>query len=274
MSNFQRLSVREGKSPVPTLVEGVPIQLKTPLRSWLEVRFGFSAFYASIDETALLHEVAVASGLTVLGKGSHLLTSFFAACESDDDAYLDALDALLAFSKNNGANQLERLLALGNSAWRVRADARGLERRVDHTATAEFLAAAAPADSASEELKAAWNAIYGTSPDPSDGWDHAIKAVEDALIPLVVPNKAKATLADVAGQLKASPSKWHLDLNPGADPDHAVATLEGMLRLMWPNPDRHGGAERQAPELAQSAAVLHLAVALVQWARDSRLGPR
>jgi hypothetical protein len=42
----------------------------------------------------------------------------------------------------------------------------------------------------------------------------------------------------------------------------------GMLRLMWPNPDRHGGAERRVPELGETAGVVHLAVAIVQWARD------
>jgi len=41
-----------------------------------------------------------------------------------------------------------------------------------------------------------------------------------------------------------------------------------MLRLMWPNPDRHGGESSRQPSLVEAQAVVHPAVTIVQWARS------
>jgi hypothetical protein len=47
-----------------------------------------------------------------------------------------------------------------------------------------------------------------------------------------------------------------------------VAPLIAMLALIWPNPDRHGSQEeRRVPSQEEAEAVLHLAIALVQWCR-------
>jgi hypothetical protein len=44
-----------------------------------------------------------------------------------------------------------------------------------------------------------------------------------------------------------------------------------MLRLLWPNPDRHGGTNSRQPSLDEAQAVVHLAVTIVQWARADLL---
>ena len=87
---------------------------------------------------------------------------------------------------------------LGGSVWRVGPNYDRLVRRVDPTATASLVEASSPDSVASAELKEAWTAAYARNPDPSDAWDHSIKAVEAILIP-IVPTKTKATLADVIG---------------------------------------------------------------------------
>jgi len=96
--------------------------------------------------------------------------------------------------------ELEVLLALGGSTWR--ATEKGLERRVDPTAVETFSMVTAFQDPASEHLGLAWSHAYGRNPDPSDAWDHAIKAVEVALRPMVCPNNTKATLSHVIGELR------------------------------------------------------------------------
>ena len=63
---------------------------------------------------------------------------------------------------------------------------------MDPAATAAFEMAASPEDTASDELAVAWTKAYGLDPDLSDAWDHAIKAVEAVLIPIVVPTQAGA----------------------------------------------------------------------------------
>jgi hypothetical protein len=128
-----------------------------------------------------------------------------------------------------------------------------------------MLSAAAPADVASAELSEAWGKAYGLRPDASDAWDHSIKAVEALLVPLVVPNKAKPNLGDALGQMKANPAFFTFG---------PVASAEGVekaLRLLWPNPDRHAGAERRSPTIEEARGIVHLAVAVVQWLRDGLL---
>jgi hypothetical protein len=51
----------------------------------------------------------------------------------------------------------------------------------------------------------------------------------------------------------------------------SVEALVQMLRLMWPNPDRHGTGERRAPSLDEAQNVVQLAVALVGWIRSKAL---
>jgi hypothetical protein len=48
-----------------------------------------------------------------------------------------------------------------------------------------------------------------------------------------------------------------------------------MIRLIWPNPDRHGNPNvRREPTLQEARAVVNLAVTLVQWGRDSLMVKR
>ena len=63
---------------------------------------------------------------------------------------------------------------------------------MDPTVTAAFESATGTGDVASAELTEAWIRAYGRDPDPSDAWDHAIKAVEAILIPIVVSEAGQA----------------------------------------------------------------------------------
>ncbi|MCW2513600.1 MAG: hypothetical protein JWR11_2642 [Mycobacterium sp.] len=92
---------------------------------------------------------------------------------------------------------------------------------------------AAVEDEASTELKEARSNAFGRNGDPSDAWDHSIKALEDLLIPIVVPNQAKPNLGHVVGQLRNQGQLWKLVL-PVKDRDHDVFPLVGKLDLVWP----------------------------------------
>lgn len=89
----------------------------------------------------------------------------------------------------------------------------------------------------------------------------------------MTPTKAKATLGDVVGILNSQGPLWRLALQ-GRDGSGNVAPLVSMLRIMWPNPDRHGGVGSRQPSLVEAQAVVHLAVAIVQWAHSGALTKR
>lgn len=131
-----------------------------------------------------------------------------------------------------------------------------------------------PTDEASIELQAAWSATYGRSPDPSDSWDHSIKAVEAVLVPLVVSSQHKAQLGHVVGHLSSQGHLWRLKLRGDESDPHSVDPLVKLLKLMWPNPDRHAGGQGRTPTLEEAESVLHVAITLVQLARKEMIERR
>jgi Substrate binding domain of ABC-type glycine betaine transport system len=107
--------------------------------------------------------------------------------------------------------------------------------------------------------------------------DHSIKAVEAVLIPLVVPGQDGAHIGHVIGQLDRQGQHWHTILKfnqptpPVNPPFNSVQALVGMLRLLYPNLDRHAGPDHRTPTLEEARAVVQLAVAIVQWGRDGQI---
>jgi hypothetical protein len=188
----------------------------------------------------------------------------------DPELFLDAIDYLISV-QGTGSSALIGILESGGSAWAVSADGKELERRVPASAKAAADRATSGPASYSRELKEAWSRIFGRNPDPSDAWDHAIKALEELLIPIVVPGKPKSNLGTVAGELTNSSHKWHFTLDSNGS-RNAAETLSDMLRFIWPNPDRHGGgADRRTPSQEEAQSAVHLSIAIVEMCRDGRL---
>ncbi|MET7826293.1 hypothetical protein ABZT23_16580 [Streptomyces sp. NPDC005386] len=199
-----------------------------------------------------------------------MMNDLVSQCMGDDDLFLDLIDYLLSTRQGNSQYQaLEHSLSIGGSAWMAVKD-RGLQRRVDETAQQSYDSAASPSDQASEELRQAWDRAFSRNPDASDAWDHAIKAVEAVLIPIVVPKQDKAQLGHVVGSLRSQGDRWKFVL-PGAQMDHSVQPLISMLDALWPNPDRHANGTHREPTLEEAQGAVHLAVSIVQWARGNAL---
>jgi hypothetical protein len=201
---------------------------------------------------------------------SQLSQDLISACYQNEDLFLDVVDATLNYSAGSNHATLRRLLETGGSIWTVSTDGKSLVERVDATSTAAMTAATTPADAASAEIAEAWSKIYGRQPDPSDAWDHAIKAVETLLAPIVIPSNPTATLGTILSALEAKPEKWTFVLQPSGT-SGGVETLAKLARTIWPNPDRHGGNASRKPSLAEATAAVQTALLIVQWCRDGAL---
>jgi len=276
VSNYQPLSVRRGIAQPRGPYEGVPEHLTAPLIYWLEGVLGYRTPGGGVDQGRIMI-LAMAANVPLQSASwddSGQLEELRMACRRNDDTFLDVIDAVLAYVPRAPTDELRTILQIGGSAWTVAEDGGSLQRRVDPATSEDFARATSADDRASLELRTAFGHVYGREPNASDAWDHAIKAVEEALIPIVVPNKAKANLGDVAGQLKAQPERWALRLDSSSPHLSSVETLEALLRLVWPNPDRHGGnGPTREPSLTEAAGVVQLAVMVVQWARSGVLSP-
>lgn len=266
---WKPLSVRRGKREPSPLHEGVPSHLRQPLRHWLEGVFGMRNRRYGVSVPFVMNvAAAIEVPMKVRVHDFDHVYDLFAGCQ-DQDRFLDMLDAVLHLGGGAaGVEDVEQILRTGNSAWTINPEGTGLVRRLDASTERAIFDAMAPADVASQELAEAWDRVYGRQPDTSDAWDHAIKAVEALAIPIVCPRQAKPTLGHVLGALDGQGDRWRLALPDEAGDPRAVQVLVEMLRLIWPNPDRHGSeAGGRVPDTAEAQAVFHLATTLVHWLR-------
>lgn len=164
---------------------------------------------------------------------------------------------------------LKTYLLQSGSAYTVEAADKGrcyLVKRVPE-GVQDAATAAFGQPSAGKRLAKAWEAAFGVNPDPTKAYSLAVKAVEDAAIPVVCPNDRSATLGKVIGEVRAGTWKLpHLREDPNVT-THDV--LIGMMRTLWVGQhDRHGGpSEVGVPAVTQDEAesAVILAVTLVGW---------
>ena len=176
---------------------------------------------------ATMNEIVVKPGAT----DHDVLQTVLNRCVQDQEVCLDVVDTLLQFrgdssSGAQGGEELSLVLTIGRSVWDTAPDGKSLVRRTDVTASDQARAAMTPNDVASAELSHAWDKVFGRHQDASDAWDHAIKATEAVLIPIVCPKKDKANLGSVAGYLTSAPHVWKFALGDG---DAAYRKSPGLL---------------------------------------------
>jgi hypothetical protein len=274
---WQRLSTRGGNTEPDGPFEGVPEHLAAPLVEWIQDQFRV-AF--GMENTTLLRQLAVLLRVPKRPGGSDgdLLQQMLNMGLQDPEFCLDMVDALLKFGRLHSSviSQLETTLAIGGSVWTTSTDKRSLTRVVDAAAHDQAQVALSANDRASNELAEAWSNAFGRNPNPSDAWDHAIKAVEEALKPIVTPTNPGATLGNILGDLRSRSAQFTSILQDNGlrstvDP---IGAIESILHLIWPNPDRHGGADKRTPSLSEAQAVVHLAITVVQWARGGVIALR
>jgi hypothetical protein len=265
---------REERPALDGPYEGVPDYLRRPLTRWLENVYTIrpDTLAPEMDEAGL-ERLAALLRIDLRGTdGFGMLIGILAWTDNSDERLLDVIHYTLQIPTRMPKmwNELEVLLAYGGSMWA--ATGKGLQRRVDTTATEIFNAATAASDSASDHLAQAWAGAYRRNPHPASAWHHSIKALEASLREVVCPNNPAATLAQIIDELRTG--EWKLEVR-GRARDYTIYPLVEMLELVWPDPNRHGSSAPELPATKEEAcAVVLLAVTIVQWARDGQIVKR
>jgi hypothetical protein len=163
---------------------------------------------------------------------------------------------------------LNAIFEHAGSAYRVDDDGRQLVLRVDPTVEAAFQATAEGADpQAGEYLRRAWQHAYGLTPDPTAAYRDAVRAVEEAFVPVVSPNNPRASLGTVCRDLANQHAQWELGLVDEQDAPADISYLVGLLDQLWRGQrSRHGGGSTSRDQTQTEAqAAVHLAALAVQW---------
>lgn len=212
---------------------------------------------------------------TSLVDGMKLLRHRVSAAEAE----FRLADFLVKAASDKAAKaDLDAMLEEAGAAWRIgtRDGHPGLERRVPEGVQEAADRAMATPGHAGARLSEAWQAVYGLSPNPTHGYAMAVKVVEDAAVPVVVPKQVGATLGHVIGQLR-NDGDWALPLTRE---DAAAPTPETVLRLcqgLWKgHHDRHGGDASALPAVGQDEAesAVQIAVFLVHGFATGMIGRR
>lgn len=265
------LSVRRGQSPRFEPVTGVPEFLAGYLRTWVE-----SQPWINEDQVAhlgLALRLDVAFDLSTYGPATALRAAFRHAGPL---AQLDILDWLLGNARVDFAS-LRRILDSAGHELTVSPDGRFLMERVEPTMLNTFEVATRTEDAASD-LAQAWELTFGRDPSPTDGWGHAVKAIEALLAPIVSPNDSKATLGKMTGVLRDKPEAFSCAL-----PDRTfrsdgqetvklgVEVLTDALATIGYQPGRHGGDDMSEADRGVARNVVLLATSVVAWLREGAL---
>lgn len=290
---WSRLSARESDQAEESgaLHEGIPLWLKKSLQAWVRDVF---ATLEPREEGQLELVGAIERNCRIELKyrrhsGSDLWNAKLAIEElftSQHAAALDILDYLLhvlaerlrdrhlSYSRADELKahlaSLERVLREGGSGWMVDATAKAsarLMRRVPPSVVASYRDAIARGGQSAEWMEKAWRAMYGREPDAAAARGFAIKAIESALKPVVLPADSSATLGRMLGELRKQSDRFvfALDDAPGGEGLRALTVL--VDRIWKSQTDRHGSdAPATVASVSDEAGIacLQIALAVVQ----------
>jgi hypothetical protein len=275
---WRPLGLEPSDSPTyDALHDGVPAWMEESFWGWMKVRFTM-AKRASYGQTVrslnieLLRQVERKCRIRIEYRGSALneAMTFVRARTQETNTQLVVADYLLSFhSSEEAQGLLETILHESGSMWKVgtRSGVPGLVRRVPEGVQTAVDGTIGSSGHAGIRLSEAWAAAFGIAPDPSRAYSLAVKAVEDAAIPVVSPNNTTATLGKINSQMRNT-RNWGLPL--AREDEHAMTstTLLTMMKMLWAGQaDRHGGHHDPSLVITQEAAEVAVmtAATLIQW---------
>jgi hypothetical protein len=171
------------------------------------------------------------------------------------------------------AADVNAILRLGGSAWEVTAtgdaDSFQLSRRAVGPIR-EAIEGVPASTRAHEHLVAAWNRLSGRDPDESGGYREAVRAVEAAAKPVILPKSDKATLGTMIAAVRDKPEKWQTTLGN-------IEDVRRLMEAVWTGQlDRHGTDDESIPlnvSPEQADAAFAICLNLVRLFAGGHVGP-
>lgn len=220
------------------------------LQSALGVNFGFAP--GRVPTETLVERMA--------SEGDRFLMQVvdFVAASYEDKAYAAIPDEIVSLTWHLDQNMSAvQVLPDASRTYRI---ARRLPLGVEDSGTD---AVERSSEEAGRHLIKAWSAMRSLTPDTSLVMTEAIRAVEAAAGPVVIPKDKQQRLGKIVQTLKARET-WRLVLRRRDDdvPDHRLILIGMMETLAFAEQHRHGG---EAPSVLEALTHVQLASTLVAW---------
>lgn len=263
----KRASAEAERAHLDEALEGVPGHLRESLWAWMRARCLTSSGYLDRDKIRELERVLGKDLKWVAGTITDGENKLRTALYSEQEFFLDAVDYTVTHWTRGAASSvsaLNQLLTESGSVWRAR-QGDGLLRRTSLNTTAAA-SAAFEHERSGHLLNIAWAAAFGRSPNPSEAYRSAVRAVEAAAQDVVLPSNNRATLGTIIAALRDGAKNFSVTLDSSTSVD-GVHVVMAMLQLLWTNQyDRHvsQGSGLHVTQQEAEAAVL-LALSVVEW---------
>lgn len=279
---FDRLKKEHSED---TLHEGIPDHMWSSLIGWLQTAVFESPLMSTRPQpsTQKLQEIERTCRIPLeweqgpRGAWRSLLQQMV----DDHELALEVVNRVLSWVSGSYPNRTERQHILeavsifedSGSAWKVAIDDDGdmcLQQRVSQEISDRYESVTRRAgERASEHLRIAWYELYGREPDPTEAYEHAVKAVEAAARPVLAPDDENATLTKMTANLRDAQHKWSVEMASDAKHTTGVDAVHAMMDALGKGQHtRHGKPDPTQPKDAspdEGEAALHVAITLVHW---------
>lgn len=257
---------------IDALHDGVPEWMRSSLDAWIRNQLLDDRYAAGlgIGDTNLLHRLERLLRINLVNgtSGSQALRALFTKVAQNPSLKLDVVDGILQLKgQRSGTATLEVILLQSGSKWKVTKNDSGdfyLEERVDATTESAMADIADRGGDVALYLTKAWNETFGRSPNPSVAYSNAIKAVEAAAWPVVIPKNDKATLGTIVRALRDKPENFRIGITEKQS-NSGIESICSQLSLVWEGQtDRHGTSNPQTPTQAAAEQALFIAISFSQ----------
>lgn len=258
--------------------EGLPSHLKEPVLTWVGDALWLREAGHREPSRDALEQIQLRLRLQrplPLNIPHDALADLLDRAHNDETFALDVVDfclywleGLVGYYQLTGsrAQKLATMLVVGGSAWEVVpvADDEHPRFRLQRRAVGpvrEAVMELPPSSRAHQHLVTAWNQLVGRDPDPSSAYREAVRAVEAAAKPIVLPDNDRATLGTMIAAMRDKPEKWQVTLG-------TVDRVRQMMETVWTNQlDRHGTDDESVPlmvGLDEADAAVHMCLTLAR----------
>ena len=253
-----------------TLKQGITDGLLQSILEWTFSQYTHTDGFL-IDDGRLGHLERIVDRQVVSVDGRDDPGELLEALAADRGLLLDAADIALKWAKEGEAGLLEMYLREARSAYvvvEVNDGKHEIQLRQSRETVALIESEANQPGRAAEHLRKACSKCFGLHPDLNEACFEAVKAIEVAGAPVVIPDDLEPTLGKMCSAVRTKPEKWETD----SAFDGGVQTILAMMGMVWKGHLRHG--DEDAPmEVSQEAAemTVQTAVLLVSWFRSGRI---